>query len=405
MITATGSQLDRIARCPPSGALPQVIDLGDDDEDDRSQGTIRHRFLQRASEVGREAALEEVDEEWRANCADIDLAKIADQLKLSHEVPIAYNWAADTARLLYPVAPRVYEIDPSCEVAMTTDIVGEGNRHVYIGDYKGPHAWLPDPALSYQLGAAAVAFSRLFKARRATLEYIRIRDDGTPVKFKGELDMFGLDDVAEKISKMMGGLPALRSSIDSGIIPDVFEGPWCRYCHSKQHCPGKTALVRSVLGNPTPIPYSLPLTPADAVRIYRMFAPARAALKQAEGVLAEYAKLTPISLGVDPDGSERFYGELSRPGNEELDGSIVHRVITEMYDGETANKSVTYGATKAAIGDAIRGSLKPDEKITIQKDKVIARVRELGGSSRKMTTTTTEFTVAPGGQTKARKRK
>lgn len=406
MIVVTGSQLDRVVRCPSSAALPQVITVSDDPDPDPERGTAIHHFLARVPDIGRDAALAEIDEQWRGICADIELARLADQLKLSREVAVAYNWRDDTARLLTPIAPRAYEIDPACEIAMTPDVVGVGPGAVYIGDYKGPHAWLPEPDSSYQLGAAAVAIARLHGATRATVEYIRIRDDGTPRKFWAELDVLGLEAAAEKIATLLSGLPERRAAIDAGIVPDVTEGPWCRYCSGRMHCPAKTALVRRVLGDPQPIPYEQPLTPESALRVYRMLKPAKDAIKQAEAALAMYAKYTPIHLGTDEDGSERYYGELRRPGNEVLDGAITHSVLTDLFDGETANKAVTLEVTKAAISDAIRPTvLEAGQKITQALEHVYGLVRQRGGASRPVTTTTTEHTIAPDGAAKARKRK
>jgi hypothetical protein len=401
----TGSQLDRVARCLASAALPQIIDASDEDNDSRDRGTAIHRFLERVGDIGREAALAEVDDQWRGICSDLDLGKLATQISLSHEVAIAYNWRADTARLLHPVAPRAYEIDPSCEIATTMDVVGLGQDAVHVGDYKGPRAWLPAPEQSYQLGLGAVATTRLFDKSHAIVEYIRIRDDGSVRTFRGELDVFDLEAAAARIADLMRGVPDLRIHIEAGLTPDVTEGPWCRYCPAKQHCPAKTALVRRVLTDPAPVSYLEPLTPETALRYYRLLAPARAALAHAEAALYAYAKTTPIPLGDEPDGSTRWFGELRREGNEVLDGAVSHRVLAELYGGEAANSAVTMEVTKKAITDVVRDKLAPGQKITIEAERVFERIRQLGGASRPITTSTTEYTVSADGDAKARRRK
>jgi hypothetical protein len=405
IVRVTGSQLDRIARCEASAALPQVIDANEDDRDDRDRGTAVHKFIERCSQVGRDVALAEVDEKWRGHCTDIELAKLAQQMKLSHEVAVAYNWVTDTARVLQPVTPRAYDIDPTCEVATTIDVCGVGDRVVYVGDYKGPHAWLPEPEQSYQLGLGALAMARLHGVTRARVEYIRIRDDGSVRKFNADLDVFGLEDAAEKIAKLVGNTPKLRVLIENGIVPDVVEGRWCKYCPARQHCPAKTALIRHVMTDPQPVPYMLPLTPETAQRAYKLLRPAKDALAQIEAALYAYAKTTPIPLGTEEDGSLRFFGELRRPGNEELDGAVVHQVITQIYGGEVANKVVEMTATKKAITDAVRAALPTGEKITHAVEKVFEEVRERGGSKRAETVSTIEFSVDPEGATKARRRK
>src|SRR5262249_27277760 len=157
---------------------------------------------------------------------------------------------------------------------------------------------------------------------------------------------------------------------------------WCRYCPARQHCPSKTALIRRVLSDPQPIPYLQPLTPESALRAYQLLAPAKAAIAAAEAALYAYAKVTPIPLGEDEDGSLRYFGELKRPGKEVLDGAITHRVLTELYGGEAANKTVTMEVTKRAITDVVRDRMAQGAKITHEAERVFARIRELGGSAR-----------------------
>jgi len=407
IVRTTGSQLDRVVRCNASAALPQIYDSGDsDDEDDgRPKGSAIHSFLERCSLVGRDEALTEVDKHHRDRCADIELAKLAKQLQLTPELAVAYNWRNDTARILQPAAKRAYDIDDSCEVACTIDVAGVAPDAVYCGDYKSGAAWLPDPGESLQLGLGALALARAFDRDAAELEYIRIRDDGSVRKFRARLDVFGLQAVADRIRGAMVEVYSLRDHVMAGGVPDVVEGRWCRYCPARQHCPAKTALVRHVLGDPQPVPYMQPLTPESALRAYELLAPAKAALKQVEAALFAYAKLTPIPLGVDDDGSERWFGELKRAGNEVLDGRVAHAVLTELYDGELANSAITMEITKKAIGDAVRGRLAPGEKITHVTEKIYDLIRARDGATRPETTSTTEYTVSPDGDMKARRRK
>lgn len=399
----SGSQMDRIVRCPASAALPQIHDANPDDG--RERGTAMHRFLERVPEIGREAALAETDEEHRTFCASIELATLADRMTLSRELALAYNWRSDSARRLLPLEHRAYEVDPSCEIPLTLDLAGAADAAVYAGDYKSGHGWLPEPAQSMQLGLGALALARLHDATDAHVEYIRIRDDGEPRRWRASLDIFGLEAAAERVRETMAGVERLRAELAVGATPNVVEGQWCRYCPARQHCPAKTALIRRVLSDPQPIPYLQPLTPESALRVYQLLSPARSALAQAEAALYAYAKVTPIPLGEDEDGSVRLFGELRRPGNEVLDGAIAHRVLTEMFDGEAANGAVTMDVTKKAITDVVRTHLQPGTKITAEAERVLARIRELGGARRPETTTTTEYTVSPDGDTKARRRK
>jgi hypothetical protein len=406
----TGSSLDRTMRCIASAALPQVFQAGD--SYDRDKGTAIHGFLDRVAELRkagdanpRETALAEVDEQWRGICAGVELGKLTAQLDMSTEVAVAYDWRKDAARFLKPLEPRLYDIDPTTEIAFTIDVAGAADRRVYIGDYKGPYGWLPEPTHSMQLGLAAVAIARIHRARSAKVEYIRIRDDGTPRKFDGDLDVFALDGAAERIHNTMSAVDEMRPAIASGVVPNVTEGPWCKWCPAKRHCPAKTSQMRAILHDPPSVSLRDPLTPETAGTVYALIRKAKDAIANAESALYAYAKAEPILIGTDEDGALRFFGELRRPGNEVLDGAITHRVLTKKYGGEAANKAVTMEVTKKAITDVARAALQPGEKISKVVDSVVEEVRKLGGAKRPETCTTVEYTIDAEGETKARKRK
>lgn len=409
----TASQLDRIARCPASAALPQ-IHVVDEDAKAPERGIAVHSYLERYSILlqtadqasARTAALAEVDEQWRGVCADIDLELLRDLSLLTAEPAVAYNWRDGTARRLYPAERRAYDVDEACEIPMTSDVVGIDERAgvVHVGDYKGPHAWLPQPDGSYQLVTAALAWSRLYRVRAARVEYVRILDDGRPVRWSSHIDAIGLATAAIRVRDLMESLGPLRASVLAGVVPDVTAGRWCRYCPSSQHCPSTTALVRAALSS-APLDLREPLTPATAKLARERLEAWKLGIKPLEAALHAYAKLNPIPVGADEDGAERWWGELERPGNDRLDGAIVHRVLTEIYDGAAANGAVTMEATKKAITDVVRAKLEPGDKITHAVERVINRVRELGGITNPPTRTTTEYTVAANGETRAARRK
>jgi hypothetical protein len=403
MTNPTGSGLDRVMRCEASAALPQATDASEDDKD-REAGSVRHKFLERCALVGREEALGEADPKHRTMCEDIQLAKLGDRLKLSTEVALAYNWKADTARILKPVAPRVYDIDSTCEVAGTIDLAGMSEDRALVGDYKGAHGWLPRPSASRQLGLAALSLARIYEKDMAEVEYIRLLDDGGSIPWRATLDGFALDGIASEIRDVMERIPEQRARVEAGIVPSVVEGGWCRRCPARHSCPAKTAMVRAVISDP-PAPYSTGITPENARDAYLLLRKAKDAIKIFEAGLFAYAKLTPIPIETQTDGSVRYFGELSRPGNDVVDGAIAHRVLSAKYGGEAANKAVTMDITKAAIKDVIRPALRADEKITHVFDEVLGEIDAAGGISKPTTTTTTEYVLSPEGEAKARKRR
>jgi hypothetical protein len=197
----------------------------------------------------------------------------------------------------------------------------------------------------------------------------------------------------------------VRQVVDAGRVPNVTEGPWCRYCNARAACPAKTATIRQLVLDTQPIAPMKVITPEDARRAYAMFHPMKQALKQVEGALYAYAKLDPIFVRTEDDGSERWFGELERPGNEEVSGPIAHAVLTEIYNGQVANAAVEYTATKTAIGAAVRAALPEGEKLAPALRAVYAAIDKSGGLHKPKTCTTTEYTISPSGEAKARKRK
>lgn len=423
-IDPTGSTWDRTEMCPASAALPQVFD--GNPKPDRDKGDARHLFLQRIAELrsvgvsladARKEALDEVDERWRHACEVIDLDRLGHRTTLSTEVAVAYNWKADTARILKPIAPRQYEVDETCEIAQTIDLAGVGDREVYSGDYKGPFAWLREPSKSLQLGGGGLCLARVFRARRAHLEYIRLNTDGSSVPWKATLDVFGIEDVAVRLQTMMYGVETMRSEIDRGIVPNVTEGPWCTYCNAKQHCPAKTALVRSVLAGDAKHKLSLrdPITPENVGTVYAMRKKVKEALRIVDNAIHAYeaageastpghVSSTAIPAGVEPDGSLRYFGRFEREGNEVIDGDIALDVLREKY-GNAALEAFEVETSKTAIKDVVRSNKPDDVTLKDAEQEVFDEIRKRGGAKRPPTDKPAEFTVTPDGAVKKASRK
>jgi len=417
-VDPSGSSLDRLELCPAAGALPQVQTIDESDQSPRAKGSARHEFLDACAKRGRDAALAEVDPKHREMCEAINTAKLADRLELSTEVAIAYDWRSDSARFLQPKTHRAYEITDD-EVPATLDVAAYDPeaRRVFVGDYKGPRAWLPAPERSLQLGIGALALSRIYRADDAAVEYIRLRDDGEPRRYDGTLDVFGFEEVAARVRSVMGLVAEARALVDRGIDPNVVEGSHCEHCPARWSCPAKIAGMReviaapiaAVLGEGVPDDAQISLrdnvTPAEVASFYAKWKRAKDLLAQAGSVLFAYAKLTPVPLGADADGSLRFFGELSRPGNDVLDGRATHRVISAKYGPEVANEVVTMEATKKAIGEAVKKYKPADATQKAETEEIIAAIAELGGISNPTTTTTTEYTVSEGTAKARRKTK
>ena len=114
----SASKLELLERCPAAGALPVVWE---ESTDAQLAGTARHRYLQRAREVGPVEALAEIplDAPWRGQCEAIPLDEVPDG---EHELAYAYDVEADTARCLGPWLDRAYATTDA-EVSGTLEVL------------------------------------------------------------------------------------------------------------------------------------------------------------------------------------------------------------------------------------------------------------------------------------------
>jgi hypothetical protein len=87
---------------------------------------VIHAYLADVAKQGQEKALDEAPEEYREICAAIDLSRIpsTDSGKFSHEVAMAYDAHADTARIVgYDIGRNYGELAPG-EIPLTIDVLG-----------------------------------------------------------------------------------------------------------------------------------------------------------------------------------------------------------------------------------------------------------------------------------------
>lgn len=417
IVRASGSTIDRVARCNASAALPQVID---DNERNffAGKGSAMHEFLNRVPEVGYEAALLEVDENHREFCESIQLAKLKHAQSMSREFAIAYNWRDDTARLLKRNELGRVEVDRSCEIATIVDFGGVSTDAVATGDYKSGYQWLPPPEESFQLGTGLVALARLYDKRKGIAEYIRVLDDGSTRRKFAEFDGMALDMMAMKIADTMRNANDLRLRVMGGYVPDVREGPWCKYCPAKYGCPAKTSMIRAIVDDPAPIRYVLPMTAESAASAFLQIRKAKEIIKMAEGAVYKFALLAPFLIETEEDGTEHWLGEFTRPAAEEFKGEVAHAEVSKLYGGEIANSVVSMETTKAALTNAVKAEvtkanqaakdagLKPELTIKGETEKLYKAIRDAGGKVEKTTSTTTEYTKNPkDGTLKQYKRK
>lgn len=347
----SASGIGRAMACPASKALPQ----SPRENVHQHKGNAVHDFLAAVPVVGREAALEQVPEEYRDRCAVIDLDSLPpmDTKSTAAEVAFVYDLATDTAQEVGRNIGRAYpELGPT-QIAGTADVValtadGEG---VIVWDWKSPHHHVASASENWQLRTLALMAARAYGRTRATVAIIKLREDGSSWWDPAEFDEMDLDGFAATLERLRGQVVALRASVAAGKTPDVIAGAHCRYCPAFQACPGQTSLVRALASDPAGVGAyiePLQLTPQTAAKAYARLRQVKTALRVVSEALEAYAQEHPIPL---PDGS--VYGPVET-AKEEVDGAKAFEILTRLYGPDAAAKGCEYGASKASIERAMR---------------------------------------------------
>lgn len=362
----TASGLTRALRCPASLRLPQVQrEAGAP----ALTGTQVHSFLERVSELGREAALEQLtDERARRICEALDLSTLPLGDGTSWAAEVAFGWHLGTGagREVGRSVGRGYPTQPG-EVYGTADLVAlsADAQTVHVLDVKTGRGWMPTAAESAQLRFLAMAACATYGCAQAEVGHLHVREDGSVWLERATLDALELDLFAEQ-------LRTLHADAQAGT-GRLSEGPWCRYCPAFASCPAKAALACASVDMPAT------LTPEVAAAAWKRAKEVRQVLDRVEEALKEYAREQPFPVG---EGMMLGPVESSR---DELDGAKVYAVMARLYGDEVARASVDLEATKKSLDRGARmvaEQLKAKGEKATLKDlnaKALEEVRKAGG--------------------------
>lgn len=395
-VTESSSQLERLAACAASGALPQIRSVSPWSE----RGRVVHRFLEQVRTLGREAALVDVDDEHRPLCEAIDLDALP-KGTWTAELALAWNVYTGEVRQLGAGGDRddAYStVDPLTEIPGTLDGCGLSVSEVFVPDWKTGWSPVAPPAKNKQLRFNALLAAREYGRHSAVIELVRIREDGKVIRQRAELDAFELVVVEQEArvihDRVMAARAAYLEKGDAGVEP--VEGPWCRYCPAYPICPAKTRLALAIAGGDAADEQQLAegLTDEKVRTIWPRLKAARALLARVEEAVRGYTYARPVYLG-----EETWLGRVDKPGNEQLDGRIAWAVLAEMRGRKVADEEVEIYVSKKAVETAVRRTLAKGEKISHATKAVIEAVRDRGGTSRKPTSTIAEYPgPAPAGR-------
>jgi hypothetical protein len=162
------------------------------------------------------------------------------------EAAYVVNVKARTSRFIGCDIGRNYGPLEPYDVPVSLDVQGTKNETtVWVRDWKfGTYSSV------WQLVVQAMAVlycdkGRLTSVVDAGFTYL---DQGE--KPRHELYLFGrmeLDEKADELVHAFDRVKAVYAIVRKGLIPHVKQGPWCKYCPSRDVCPAKWAMIRSAI--------------------------------------------------------------------------------------------------------------------------------------------------------------
>lgn len=365
----TASQLDRALNCPASCALPQARTQSEAAD----FGTGVHRFLERAASIGHDEALAEIpaDAPHRDLCEQLPLDELPSGG--AREVSVAYSLTTGKARILGKA--RNYSDVAEDEICGTVDLWGTRGRTGIVKDWKSGR-YVGPPASAAQLLFFALVLMALFDLDDVEVAFVYLRDDGTYFEDKATVDAFDLAAFADRLRALPRRIAAAQVKVGMGEVPDVSNGPWCRYCPAAPSCPAKTALARSFGGELVTIRDRVAaLAPAEAGQVYARALEYRDLVDEVIAGLKDVARVTPLDL---PDG--RVLQETMIKVPTKVDAEVAETVLSELHGAEAAHEAVAVekSTTLKAIEDMLRKRAAPG-KLAGMKRATVEAIRSRGG--------------------------
>jgi len=345
------SSLPRLAACPGSAALPQANTSSAWSEG----GTDRHAWL--AALVTSRDASKVPAEYYEAAIAILE------------RVP---DGAGAEVALSYENEGRVVLSGHADVVAVLFD-------RVLVVDFKGFER-VDAAATNRQTKSYAAMAAERFGRDKATVIIAYVRENALPYFDEAHFDELELAAELEEVRAVERRIERERAKVAAGLMPDVAEGRHCKYCPAAHACPSKVALVRHLVdgtAEATLAKLSF-LSDEDAATAWERIAQYTALLGRMKAALMARASQKPIPLR-----NGMMLAEVSKLGNESLDGDVAWQVVNKLYGRDAADEAVTREASKKQIDAIVRKYLQPGDKLKDAKERVYKLIRDEGGSERK----------------------
>jgi len=384
----SASKLGLAFTCLGSAVLPRVDSLNEHAD----KGNAKHLFLSMCLQLGREEALLQVPEKYRAECAALDTSDLpASQAgQWMAELAFAFDVHSGIARVLgenigrnYAAAGRV-----ETEMAGSADLVGLTPETVVVIDYKTGRQPVTRCRDNWQMRGLAVFAARALGRSRAQAAVLYVDDEGTPRYDWAEWDAFDLDGFASELQGLGEDAFYASAVLATGkpVPGGLRTGSHCKYCPALTTCPAQGAFVRQLVATPTETLAELEAGLKDdetARAVFERVEAVEAVIKKAKAALYDRACSRPIPLG-----NGEVFGLREVQGNEELDGEIAWKVISERFGAEVADKAArVFDASKAGIKRALDPVAKAtDKKTSALMEETLKAIRAAKGATSKRTT-------------------
>lgn len=424
-MSTSASSAERWAACPASEALPHSIQPAGEPA---HRGRIIHRFLQRALEVGREAALKELLAGEYGTLpveAAAEVARLCEALPLEelptdparYSAEVWMGWLPPPGHVfLVPSEPggngvrnvsfigderalvdaaAVGDPDKALTREQATaaldrqgwafgcaDVVAidEESRAGYLNDYKTGFAIAPQRSEQQRLLAFLLAEAKGLDTVHA--EVTRLQQDGETFVARWTFDRAELDQIREEVRAALGRVAAARAKVAKGEVPKTYSGSWCAFCPAYLACPAKKSLVQAITVSPDRWEVGLgPVLTAEQVASARpKLVAARQVLERLEEQVAEAADV----LGGVYLEDGRWYGPAERklPPRFVQGEALVDRLRWAL-DGKAAEVAsppmVSASSLDAAVRD-YKDRHQPFDKRSLDaiKDSVYQALKEDG---------------------------
>jgi hypothetical protein len=395
-MSATPSALERIDACVVSETYPHVGEINPY----AMHGTIVHEFLRACNAIGREAALLEAPIEHVEALEQIDLDALpVDPKSYAAEVAFAYNVETGEGRELGRALSRE-AAKAKCrpgEMPGVADVVGlTSNGGVVLPDYKTGWGHVSPAEVNWQVKTYALMAARAYGAEHASVQIIRVLDNGRIWSSKLEMDALDLEDHALELRKLMSRRARVLQLAAEGRrdeLPNAVLGVHCRYCPAFRFCP---AQLMALVGLRSPIVgESGEMTSEKVAEAWVALEQVERQLKTRKATLEQFALQTPVALpsgkilGRCKSTKETLLADRAQPILESLYGQELGLAVAR--DSIDLSPSMTKSSLKRALRRHVLPTLPRDEaKITLVNDSVLKAFRD-----RQAVTLLTKWSVRP----------